>query len=493
MTAVAAALVVILSAAPTGHPLEPQVHELTLSNGMVWLVVERPQAPVFTGFVRIRAGGIDEEQGFTGLAHLFEHMAFKGTPVLGTRDFEKEKVLLEQIAQTGDRLAGLERGNEGQGDEAKSLRQKLAALSTQHKTLTDENALATLYQTQGGVGLNATTDKDLTSYFVSFPKNRLELWLTTEAQRLASPVLRDFYTERDVVQEERRMRIDSNPGGLLYEELSHLSFVGSPYRWPTVGYPADLAAMTLGKAQAFHQKYYAPSNATGCIVGDVKLAEVKALLEKTFALIPARPRPAGPVFSEPVSRSQRRSKVFYDAAGRIYLAFHKPAPPARDDLVFDVLEQVLGEGRTGRLYLRLVQKDKLAQSVGVFTAPGARLPGLFGIGVIPLEGADPLAIEHAIYEELDVLKNELVTERELKKVQNRTTADNARALASNGGIASVLSNFQTSMGDWRYPLRHPSLILTVTPEEVREVARRYFRLENSVFVQLERPAGKVSP
>ncbi len=289
------ALIVLLvgEAALAQADLATQVKEHTLANGMKWLIVERPQAPVFTGYVRVRVGGADEQPGETGLAHLFEHMAFKGTPVLGTSDFAKEKGLLEQLAETGDALANLEREGKGESDEAKALRGKLDGLQREHAALVDESALTRLYQLNGAVGLNATTDKDLTSYFVSFPKNRLELWALTEASRLASPVLRDFYSERRVVMEERRMRTESEPGGVSYEELLELAYTMSPYRWPTVGYSRDLETMTLAAADAFHRKYYVPANTIGCLAGDVKADEVIPLLERTFGAIPAGPRRRG--------------------------------------------------------------------------------------------------------------------------------------------------------------------------------------------------------
>jgi len=224
--------------------LEERVKEVRLGNGMVWLVVERPEAPVFTGFVRVRVGGADESPGSTGLAHLFEHMAFKGTPKLGSKDWAAEQPLMVELQKAGDALALLTRQGTAGSDEGKKLAARVAELRQKHGALFDENALARLYQVNGGVGLNATTDKDMTSYFVSLPKNRLELWLTVEAQRFAAPVLRDFYTERSVVQEERLRSIETNPGGAMYEELMQLAFVSSPYRWPTVGYAEDLAAMS---------------------------------------------------------------------------------------------------------------------------------------------------------------------------------------------------------------------------------------------------------
>ncbi|MEW6433797.1 MAG: pitrilysin family protein [Myxococcota bacterium] len=468
--------------------LSDQVHELTLPNGMRWLVVERHDAPVFTGFVRLRVGGADEAPGQTGLAHLFEHMAFKGTPVLGTRDWAAEAPLLEAIAKVGDALAALERKGQADSDEGRALKLELERLSKAHKALTDENALARLYQSAGAVGLNATTDKDLTSYYVSLPKNRLALWMTVEAQRLAAPVLRDFYTERAVVQEERLRRIETDPGGAMYEELMQLAFVTSPYRWPTVGYAGDLKALSMAEARAFFDAHYVASNAVGCVVGDVTVAEVRALLDKTFRLLPARPLPAAPVFSEPPSRAQRRSALTFDAKPRLLFGFRKPPPPSRDDAIFDVFDVLLGEGNTGRLQQRLVFKDRLAQSVGTFSGPGSRFDGLFIVSVVPLEGVAPEAVERALWDELERLGREGPDAKELDKVRNRVTADLARTLETNAGIAGALSRYEALLGDWRYVEALPKTIETITADEVKAAAAKYFVRENNVIVSLS-PIG----
>jgi predicted Zn-dependent peptidase len=478
---------VALGAAPS---LEGRVQELQLSNGMKWLVVERPEAPVFTGYVRVRVGGADEVPGQTGLAHLFEHMAFKGTPMLGANDWEKEQPLLAELERVGDALAKLQRAGKAQSEEGRKLAEQRKALEQQHAKLFDENALARLYQVNGGVGLNATTDKDMTSYFVSLPKNRLELWLTVEAQRFAAPVLRDFYTERSVVQEERLRSIETNPAGAMYEELMQVAFVSSPYRWPTVGYAPDLAAMTMADAKVFFDRHYVASNAVGCVVGDVSAAELKPLLEKTFGALPKAPRPAEPVFSEPPVRAQRRSEVTFDAAPRLMLAFRKPAPPSKEDAVFDVLELLLSEGNTSRLQQRLVFKDKLAQGVGVFTGPGVRLDNLFIVSVTPLAGVKPEQLEAAIWDELRKLANEGPSARELEKVRNRVTADLARSLETNGGLANALSRAELLLGGWRYVVELPKVIEQLQPAEIQAVAKKYFTKENSIVVTLARPEVK---
>lgn len=474
------------SAAAQG-PLQERVKEIKLANGMTWLVVQRAEAPVFTGFVRVRVGGADEQPGATGLAHLFEHMAFKGTPQLGAKAWAAEQPLLLELQRKGDSLAVLQRQGKAGTEEGKKLAAEVAALQKKHGPLFDENALARLYQVNGGVGLNATTDKDMTSYFVSLPKNRLELWLTVEAQRFAAPVLRDFYTERSVVQEERLRSIETNPAGAMYEELMQLAFVSSPYRWPTVGYQADLAAMTWAGAQAFFDTHYVASNAVGCVVGDVTVEALTPLLERTFGQLPLAARPAGPVFSEPPARAQRRSQLTFDAAPRLMLAFRKPAPPAREDVVFDVLQVLLGEGNTGRLQQRLVFKDRLAQGVGVFTGPGIRLDNLFIISVTPLAGVKPEQVEAAIQDELNKLVTERVPDLELQKVRNRVTADFARSIESNAGLASALSRAQTLIGDWRYVLEQPRIVEQIDAAEVQAVATKYFTKENSLVVTLVRP------
>ena len=479
------ALLLFASTSRAETDLASMVRELRLANGMKWIIVERPQAPIFTGYIRVRAGGADEEPGYTGLAHLFEHMAFKGTPVLGTKDFGKEKELLGQIAEVGDALSVLERQGKGTTPEASALQTKLDGLSKAHSEISDENALTRLYQLNGATGLNATTDKDLTSYFVSFPKNRLELWATVEASRLASPVLRDFYKERDVVMEERRMRVESDPNGALFEELNQVAFTMSPYRWPVVGYVEDLKSMTLQRAQAFHQRYYVPSNAIGCIVGDVKFKDVVPLLERTFGSIPAAAAPLPPLFAEPPSHQFRRSTLYFDASPRFFIGFRKPSLPAKDDYVFDMIQIILGQGRTSRLHRRLVQKDRLAQFAGTFGEPGSRLDNLFVIGVVPLAEKKSSAAEDAVWSELQRLKNEKVTKTELEKTRNRIMAEYGRVLESNAGMAETLSYFEAIAGSWRYLVGHTHEIESITAEDIQRVAQKYFNKENATLVDLQ--------
>ncbi|MFO0596082.1 MAG: pitrilysin family protein [Myxococcaceae bacterium] len=487
MSRAVVAVVLAASLIARAAPLEGEVHRVELANGMVWLIVERHDAPVFTGFVRVRVGGADEVAGATGLAHLFEHMAFKGTPRLGAKDWAREQALIPELQAAGDALATLRKQGKGASKEAVDLKTRFDALLAEHKTLFDENALPRLYQLNGAVGLNATTNKDLTSYFVSLPKNRLQLWLDVEAQRFAAPVLRDFYTERAVVQEERLRSIETAPAGLVFEELMHVAFVQSPYRWPTVGYAGDLATMTMADAQAFFETHYVASNAVGCVVGDVSVAELEPLLQKTFGALPTRPRPAEPRWTEAPQRGLRRSQVTFDASPRLSMAFHKPAPPSRDDAVFDVIRELLVDGTQSRLQQALVYRERLAQGVGVSNSPGSRFDNLMVVSVTPLAGVTTEAVEAAVWRELERLGKEPVSEAELDKVRRRVTTDLLRAIDSNAGVADALSRAQTLYGDWRYPLTLPSVIEGITAADVQRVAAQAFVKQNASVVTLVRP------
>ncbi|MFN7132992.1 MAG: M16 family metallopeptidase, partial [Myxococcales bacterium] len=314
-------------------------------------------------------------------------------------------------------------------------------------------------------------------------------WALIEASRLAAPVPRDFYAEREVVMEERRMRVESEPLGALFEELFTVAFSASPYRWPTVGYFSDLHALTVEDAMRFHEEHYAPANAVGALVGDIDLEATKKLLDRTFGAIPARPLPRSAPPREPPQTSQRRSTVFFNAEPQLAMAFHKPTLPSREDYVFDVIQLVLTEGRTSRLWRSVVQQKQLAAQLFGTMGPGARLDHLFIIGATPMAGRRFEEVEEAIWAELERLKREGISLRELQMVQNKLSAHHAREISTNAGLASSLTYFETLAGDWRYMADHRKNIASITPKDVQEVAQRYFVPENSTIVRLQRKPG----
>ena len=481
--------------------LADRVVEQKLANGLTVLMVERHQTPVVSLNMTFRVGGVNEQVGQTGLAHLYEHMAFKGTRTVGTKNYEKERPILEEWFRVGTELEQRQRELARKSQEKSASFEERATIEGLQKRFTElqdqagqfvaGNEMALLYQRHGGVGLNAATGKDLTRYMINLPANRLPLWAALEADRMAHPVLREFYKERGVVMEERRMRNDDSPSGLLYETFTSAAFRAHPYGIPTIGWESDILSLTPADTEAFFKAYYGPGNATIAIVGDINPKDVMALIEQTFGTIPASPSQPQIVTVEPPQRGERRVEVEFDAEPSLVIGFHKPALGHPDDYVFDVIDALLSDGLTSRLYTNLVREKRLAASVNSDSNyPGVRSPNLFVLNATPLAPHTTAEVESAIYAEIERLKTEPVSAKELEKVLNNLDADLVRALRSNGGLASQLALYQTVAGDWRYALKSRDKIAAVTPMDIQRVATEYFRRSNRTVATLVKKAGE---
>lgn len=484
------ALVGCLTLAPSfagGPNLADRVIEHKLANGLTVLMVERHQTPVVSINITFAVGGVNEQVGQTGLAHLYEHMAFKGTRTIGTKNYEKEKPILDELARVGMELEERQRelakkyGPPSADEQAAvdALQKRFAELQAQAAQYVVGNEMALLYQRHGGVGLNASTGKDLTRYTISLPANRLPLWAAVEADRMANPVLREFYKERGVVMEERRLRNDDSPQGSLFETFTSAAFRAHQYGVPTIGWGSDIMSLTPAATEAFFKTYYGPNRATIALVGDVNPNEVIALIENTFGRIPAAPPPPPLVTVEPEQRGERRVEVEFDAEPMLAIGYHKPGLGHPDDDVFDVIDAVLTDGVTSRLHQTLVREKRLAASVNSdANYPGVRAPNLFIVTATPLAPHTAAEVEAAIYEELERLKREPVSAKELEKVVNNLDADLVRALRSNSGLASQLALYQTVAGDWRYVLQSRDRVAAVTPADIQRVAQQYLTKTN---------------
>ena len=480
--------------------LADRVVEQKLANGMTILMVERHQTPVVSLNMTFGVGGVNEQVGQTGLAHLYEHMAFKGTRTVGTKNYEKEQPVLDEWFRVGTELEQRQRDLARRSQEKPGSPEDRAAIERLQKRFTElqeqagqfvaGNEMALLYQRQGGVGLNAATGKDLTRYMINLPANRLPLWAALEADRMAHPVLREFYKERGVVMEERRLRNDDSPNGLLYETFTSAAFRAHPYSIPTIGWESDILSLTPADTEAFFKAHYGPGNATIAIVGDIQPQDVMVLIEQTFGKIPSAPPQPPIVTVEPPQRGERRVEVEFDAEPSVVIGFHKPALGHPDDYVFDVIDAVLGDGLTSRLYTNLVRENRIAASVNSDSNyPGVRSPNLFVLSATPLAPHTTADIETAIYAELERLKTEPVSAKELEKVLNNIDADLVRALRSNGGLASQLALYQTVAGDWRYVIKARDKIATVRPADIQRVAGEYFTKSNRTVATLVKKAG----
>ncbi len=485
----------LLMAVPiSAQTLADRVVAHTLSNGLKVLMVERHEVPTISFQVTYKVGSTNEHSGITGVAHLYEHMAFKGTRRLGTSDYEKEKKILDEMEKLNQEIVRESgKGMEADRQRLTDLRKQFEALELDARKWVVSNELGDLYDRNGGVGFNATTGRDVTSYTVSLPSNRLPLWMAIEADRMADTVLREFYKEREVVLEERRRSVETNPSGKLFEAFLSAAFVAHPYGYPTLGWPSDVRSLSATRTAQFFKTYYGPNNTIISMVGDFKAKEVILLLEKYFGGLPSAPPPPAVVTVEPPQLGERRVEVEEEANPQLVIGFHKPDLHHPDDAVYDVIDSLLSLGRTSRLYKKLVEEKKIVIGVSSSSGtPGAQYPNLFTISATPRAPHTTQEVEEAIYAELERLKSEPPTEKEMDKIITNIDAALVRSLRSNSGLAGQLAYFQAVAGDWRYVLKNREAVGKVTEEDVMRVARTTFTKRNRTVATLVKKEAPVA-
>ena len=458
-----------------------------LANGLTVLICERPEAPVFSFFTHVDAGSVQDPLGETGLAHMFEHMAFKGTPAIGTTNYAAEKAAMQKeeeayLALQRERLKRV--GTDPK--KIQELEKEFLQAQEEADKYVKKNEFSEIIEGQGGQDLNAATGEDETSYFYSMPANRLELWAYLESERFLHPVLREFYQERDVVFEERRMRTDSSPIGRMIEQFLATAYAAHPYRNPNVGWPSDLVTLTRTDAQKFFDTYYVASNMTIAVVGDVKPDEVFALAEKYFGRLPAKPKPEELHTVEPEQVDERNISI-PEPSQPIYLeGYHRPDYRDPNDAVYDAISDLLSEGRTSRLYRSLVRDKKIAAAaVGFTDFPGIKYPSLFGFYAVPIQGHKPTELQTAFREEIERMKTQDVEDAELQMIKTRAKANLIRGLGENSGLAAQLAIAQARYGDWRELFYNIDRLQKVTKEDIRRVANKTFTATNRTVAVVE--------
>ena len=473
-----------LAAAQDLASFEKRITLKKLDNGLTVIICERPEAPVFSFYTHVDAGSVQDPMGKTGLAHMFEHMAFKGTDTIGTTDYAAEKVALAKVEQAY--AAYIEERDKRVGRDEQKLKDLQKAWQdaiAEAQKYVKPNEFPQILENNGAEGLNASTDLDETAYHYSLPENRLELWAYLESSRFMHPVMREFYKERNVVIEERRMRTDSNPIGRLLEQFVTAAYQAHPYHRPTIGWMADLNSFSATDAQHFFDEYYIPSNMVVAVVGDVKAAEAMPVIEKYFGRFPSRERPDERTTTEPPQNAERRV-VMYDRSQPLYLeGYHRPDYRSPDDAVYDAIADLMSNGRTSRLYRALVRDKKIAAFSAGFTGlPGNKYPHLFAFYAFPLPGHKPDEMAAAIHEEIERLKKEDISDDELKMIKTRAKANLLRGLDSNEGLASELALYQSRYDDWRELFHQVENLDKVSKADIRRVA-------NQTFVPTNRTVG----
>lgn len=494
------------SAAPAGKapaaPKGPAVEEHMLANGMRVLLVPRRLSPtVSCGWVA-RVGSANERPGITGIAHLFEHMMFKGTHVIGTRDYALDaKLIAEQEAVMDEMRAEISKLREAyrRGDldditkpEAKTPRMKAlevqfdSLVAAQRKNMI-KNEFDLVLQKNGASRINAFTNEDMTFYFYTLPANKLELYFWMEADRLKNRVFREFYSERDVVYEERRRSVESTPTGKFDESFNSTFWDASPYSWDTIGWPSDVANITLAQANEFYDRFYAPQNLTAVLVGDFDTKQALALAEQYLGSIPRGKNPIPEMITtEPQQLGEKRFYGEAETNPSVEIRWHAVPSVHKDVPALTVLQTVLN-GDTGRLRKQLVLGD------GPATRASARLDdrkyeGLFAIEGECKEGKSPDEVERAVYAQLDRIAKDGVPEDELQAAKNRFLTTTYRQLDGNFFLM-LRYGVADARGDWRLADRLSDDVQKVSAADLQRVTKKYFTRENRAVATYTRKAG----
>lgn len=470
--------------AEAGQSIQPyldrvkdKVTTFRLKNGLKFIVLERHQAPVVALHTYADVGGSDEPMGQTGVAHYLEHLAFKGTRRIGATDYEAEKPLLEQQDKLFDQIQAAKAKKDEQA--VQSLTQEFAEVSKQAGELVKQNEMGQIINQEGGVGLNATTSSDATRYFYSLPANKLELWMSLESERFLEPVFREFYKEKEVILEERRLRTDNSPIGKMVEVFLGEAFDVHPYLQPVIGYEKDLRNLTRQNVQDFFDTYYGPGNLTIAIVGDVNPKEVKKLAKTYFGRFKSRSQPPQVTEVEPPQQKTKSVTLELKSQPWYLEGYHRPAISDPDHVIYELIASLLSDGRTSRLYKSLVESQKIALSAEGFSGfPGDKYPNLMLFYALTAPGHTVDEVATALNAELAKLKTEPVDIQDLDRLKTQARASLLRSLDSNSGMARLLTEYEVKTGDWRNLFSELEKIESVTPEDVQRIAKATFTPKN---------------
>lgn len=476
-----------LSYAQDLETFRDRVTEFTLDNGLTFIVIERDVAPVASFMTFVDVGSANEPVGQTGIAHIFEHMAFKGTKRIGTTNYEEEKQWIDKLDDAY--IAWLDEYNDPQGDpeEADRLWEEFEEIQEQAHEYVKSEEYTNLIESEGGTGMNAFTSADATGYFYSLPANRKELWFNLESDRFMNPVMREFYVEKDVIKEERRDRTDSDPIGRLVEEFTSVAFSAHTYKNPVIGWPSDIRNTTIQDAWDFYDTHYVPSNITMAISGDVDPERVKELAEQYFGHMPGEDREAPKLrVEEPDQRGERRFTIQDRAQPVMLMGYHTVDANHSDALALEVLGNVLAQGRTSRMYQRLVVEEQSALVINAFNGfPGDKYAGLFMILGLPNQGVDMDELEEGILEEVEKIKDGDLEQDEIDRVISRSRAQLTRSLSDNSGMAQQFASANARYGSWEAVFTRIQEMEELTVDDLQRVAEAYFTERNRTVGTIE--------
>ena len=495
-----------LTAADASFDLNIDVQSFTLENGMLFLVVERPATPQVAVRLAIRAGSALEDTGKTGIAHLLEHMLFKGTKNFGTLDHEKDLALQNRIDAAYQVVLTEQKKRHPDTALIKKKTAEMEALRREVQKIFVPQAFSAQLGKNGAIGVNAFTTKDQTQYLASVPSDMLEQWFSIASEQIFEPAWREFYVEKEVVQREWAFRYINDPGGAAWLDLATTAYSAHPYRNPVIGWKSDMENYATGDAVAFHKKYYNPANAVCVLVGDVTLKSARQLAETYFERYPSGQRAPEAVTREPPQRGPRKSIRYLKGARTplVRIGFHAARMATDDFYALDAMTMILSQGRSARMNQDIIYKG-LAQSAWAHN-PDNRYAGMLILGGTPNEPQAAQSqgdsdekkrqayleacreLEELLLAQLEKMKTELVDPRELQRIKKLNQRDFIDRMRSNEGLAGTLATLEVQIG-WEYLKHYLDNLDKVTPERIQEAAKKYVTADNRTSVYII-PGGR---
>jgi len=473
--------------AQTFEAIKNQVKVQTLKNGMKFIVLERHEAPVVSFHVYADVGSANETYGITGISHLLEHMAFKGTKVMGTIDYEAEIRILEELDALYDQIKREEAQVKPDTLKIEEMKKNFETLRLKAKEYVVNNELIDMMRRQGDQGINAYTSNDATQYIDSLPSNKVEYWMAVTSDRFLNPVFREFYKERDVVMEERRLGLETRPMGRLIEDFFATAFKAHPYHHSVVGHMSDLKNIARQDVKDYFSKYYGPSNLTVGIVGDMTAEEAFKLAETYFERIPSGPKPEPVRTEEPEQWGERHVTVTAKSQPILVVGYHRPNARHQDSAALEALANIIGQGRSSRLYQVMVKEKKVAIQTGSFNGfPGEKFPNLIAFYAVSSWGHKSDECLEVIDTEIEKIKTESVTAEELTKFKRNAIKNLLDRMKSNSRMAALLTYAEVVLGGWDAAFDQIQEIEALTAEDVKRVANTY-------LVKQKRTVGEIIP
>ncbi|TET69210.1 MAG: insulinase family protein [Candidatus Aminicenantes bacterium] len=471
------AVIVVFTFSPlaqTFEAIKSQVKVHVLDNGMKFIVLERHEAPVVSFHVYADVGSANESYGITGISHLLEHMAFKGTQIVGTRDYEAEAKILEELDVFYDQIKREKAKPKPDPEKLKTMEEKFETLRKKAKEHVINNEYFDMMMREGDRGVNAYTSNDATQYINSLPSNKVEFWMAMTSDRFLNPVFREFFKERDVVMEERRLGLETRPMGKLIEDFTAAAFKAHPYHHSVIGHMSDVEKITRKDVEEYFKKFYGPSNLTVGIVGDVKAEEVFKLAEVYFGRIPSGPKPEAVRTKEPEQWGERRVIVETKSQPIMIVGYHCPDARHKDSRPLEAMANIIGQGRSSRLNQVLVKEKKVAVAVvSIFGFPSDKFSNLTVFYAVPSRGHTSAECLELIDEEIEKIKKESVTPEELTKFKRGAVKGILSQMKSNSRMAALLTYADVVLGDWKLMFEQIEEIRAITAEDVKRVANKY--------------------